>query len=233
MKKGELITPAASEWTTHHKEALTQLLSEIAVDANATAKLTGYPVFDDKVMKALQKVPRHVFVSDRDQGLAYANRPLGIGHGQTISQPYIVALMTVLLKLKSSHKVLEVGTGSGYQTAVLAELVENVFTVELIPSLAEGAQKTLKHLGYDNIRFRTGNGRDGWLNYAPFQAIIVTAASEVIPLALIDQLEGGGRMVIPKGPPGGSQQLFLLTKNEKDTVTEKTVLPVSFVPLLD
>ena len=232
MKKGGLVTASASEWTTHHKEALAGLLREIAEDAHSTAKLTGYPVFDDEVMEVLRKVPRHVFVSDQDQGLAYANRPLGIGHGQTISQPYIVALMTVLLQLKSCHKVLEVGTGCGYQSAVLAELVDHVFTVELVSILAEKAQKTLKCLGYDNISFRTSNGRCGWPEFAPFQAIIVTAASDYIPLALVDQLDDGGRMVIPKGPQGGPQQLYLLTKNKEGSVTEKKVLPVSFVPLL-
>ena len=138
-------------------------------------------------MKALELVPRHAFISERYQPLAYANRPLGIGYGQTISQPYIVALMTELLELKSCTNVLEVGTGCGYQTAVLAELVERVFTIEVVSDLATRAKKTLSELGYNTVDFRIGNGRDGWQEYAPFHAIIVTASSETIPLALINQ----------------------------------------------
>ena len=184
-------------------------------------------------MKALELVPRHAFIAERDQPLAYANRPLGIGYGQTISQPYIVALMTELLELKSCTNVLEVGTGCGYQTAVLAELVERVFTIEVVSDLAARAKKTLSDLGYNTVDFRIGNGRDGWQEYAPFHAIIVTAASETTPLALVDQLDDGGRMVIPRGPQGGSQNLILLTKDENGNVTEKKILPVSFVPLVE
>ena len=222
----------ASDLTGKYKEALSNLLGEISADAKTTAKWTGYEVFDDTVLKALQKIPRHMFVLERDQALAYANRPLGIGHGQTISQPYIVALMTVLLELKPDHTVLEVGTGCGYQTALLAELVSRVFTIEVVSDLAASAQETLKTLGYDTIEFCIGNGREGWLEYAPFEAIIVTAASEIVPSDLIDQLKIGGRMVIPRGSQGGSQTLVLLIKDRKGTVTEKEVLPVSFVPLV-
>jgi protein-L-isoaspartate(D-aspartate) O-methyltransferase len=208
------------------------LLEQISADARSTANWTGRPVFDDVVMRALELVPRHAFVSDQDQALAYANRPLSIGHGQTISQPYIVALMTVLLELELSHRVLEVGTGCGYQTAILAELVEQVFTIEVVSELAAKAREKLNYLGYNTIDFRTGNGREGWLEKAPFQAILVTAASGSIPLALVDQLDLGGRMVIPIGSQEGTQNLVVLVKNETGDITKNEVLPVSFVPLV-
>ncbi|MBD46837.1 MAG: protein-L-isoaspartate O-methyltransferase [Rhodospirillaceae bacterium] len=183
-------------------------------------------------MRALELVPRHAFVSDQDQALAYANRPLSIGHGQTISQPYIVALMTVLLELEPGHRVLEVGTGCGYQTAILAELVDQVFTIEVVSELAAKAKEKLNYLGYNTIDFQTGNGREGWLEKAPFQAILVTAASGSIPLALVDQLDLGGRMVIPIGSQEGTQNLVVLVKNETGDITKNEVLPVSFVPLV-
>ncbi len=211
---------------------LDQLINEIVSDARATAKWTGYPVFRNEVLQALKAIPRHEFVSRHEQAKAYANRPLPIGYGQTISQPYIVALMTAVLELKSRGKVLEVGTGCGYQTAVLAELVKNVFTIEVVSDLAERAQKLLDRLGYTNIKFRHGNGRNGWLEYAPFQAILVTAASENFPSTLVDQLDLDGRMVVPIGPQGGDQTLFLFTKNKIGKVSEKKLLPVSFVPLI-
>ena len=208
------------------------LLEQISADARSTASWTGRPVFDAAVMRALELVPRHAFVPDRDKALAYANRPLSIGHGQTISQPYIVALMTVLLELESSHKVLEVGTGCGYQTAILAELVDQVFTIEVVSELATKAKEKLNYLGYNTIDFRTGNGREGWLKKAPFQAILVTAACGSIPLTLVDQLDLGGRMVIPIGSQEETQKLVVLVKNETGDITEKEVLSVSFVPLV-
>ena len=208
------------------------LLEQISADARSTASWTGRPVFDDVVMRALELVPRHAFVLDQDQALAYANRPLSIGHGQTISQPYIVALMTVLLELEPGHRVLEVGTGCGYQTAILAELVDQVFTIEVVSELAAKAKEKLNYLGYNTIDFRTGNGREGWLEKAPFQAILVTAASGSIPLALVDQLDLGGRMVIPIGSQEGTQNLVVLVKNETGDITKNEVLPVSFVPLV-
>ena len=208
------------------------LLEQISADARSTANWTGHRVFDDVVMTALKLVPRHAFVSDQDQALAYSNRPLSIGHGQTISQPYIVALMTVLLELEPSHRVLEVGTGCGYQTAILAELVDQVFTIEVVSKLAEKAKEKLNYLGYNTVDFRTGNGREGWLEKAPFQAILVTAASGSIPLALVDQLDLGGRMVIPIGSQEGTQNLVVLVKNETGDITKNEVLPVSFVPLV-
>ena len=208
------------------------LLEQISADARSTANWTGRPVFDDVVMRALKLVPRHTFVSDQDQALAYANRPLSIGHGQTISQPYIVALMTVLLELEPGHRVLEVGTGCGYQTAILAELVDQVFTIEVVSELAAKAKEKLNYLGYNTVDFRTGNGREGWLEKAPFQAILVTAASGSVPLALVAQLDLGGRMVIPIGSQGETQNLVVLVKNEKGDITKNEVLPVSFVPLV-
>ena len=224
-----MLTP--KENTPQHSR-VSLLLEQISADARSTANWTGRPVFDDVVMRALKLVPRHAFVPDQDQALAYANRPLSIGHGQTISQPYIVALMTVLLELEPSHRVLEVGTGCGYQTAILAELVDQVFTIEVVSELAAKAKDKLNSLGYNTIDFRAGNGREGWLEKAPFQAILVTAASGSIPLALVDQLDLGGRMVIPIGSQEGTQNLVVLVKNETGDVTKKEVLPVSFVPLV-
>ena len=224
-----MLTP--KENTSQHSR-VSLLLKQISADARSTANWTGHPVFDDVVMRALGLVPRHAFVSDQDLALAYANRPLSIGHGQTISQPYIVALMTVLLELEPGHRVLEVGTGCGYQTAILAELVDQVFTIEVVSELAAKAKEKLNYLGYNTIDFRTGNGREGWLEKAPFQAILVTAASGSIPLALVDQLDLGGRMVIPIGSQEGAQNLVVLVKNETGDVTKKEVLPVSFVPLV-
>ena len=224
-----MLTPKEN---THLHARVSLLLEQISADARLTANWTGRPVFDATVMSALESVPRHAFVPDQDQALAYANRPLSIGHGQTISQPYIVALMTVLLELEPGYRVLEVGTGCGYQTAILAELVDQIFTIEVVSELAAKAKEKLNYLGYNTIDFRTGNGREGWLENAPFQAILVTAASGSIPLALVDQLDLGGRMVIPVGSQEGTQNLVVLVKNETGDITKKEVLPVSFVPLV-
>ena len=232
MKNEKYFIPKTSYGVTTFETALDQLINEIVADALATAKWTGYPVFQKEVLRALKVIPRHVFVSRHNLASAYVNRPIPIGYGQTISQPYIVALMTAVLELKSCCKVLEVGTGCGYQTAVLAELVNNVFTIEVVSDLAEKAQKLLNQLGYKKISFLHGNGRDGWLEHAPFQAIIVTAASENIPSKLVDQLDVDGRMVVPIGNQGGDQTLFLLIKNKTGKVMEKKLLPVSFVPLI-
>ena len=214
------------------QKALDQMINEINSDARATAKWTGYPVFRKEVLQALKAIPRHEFVSRHHQANAYANRPLPIGYGQTISQPYIVALMTAVLELKSCSKVLEVGTGCGYQTAVLAELAKNVFTIEVVSDLADRAQNLLYRLGYTKINFRQGNGRNGWSEHAPFQAILVTAASENVPLTLVDQLDLDGRMVVPIGPQWGDQTLILLKKSKAGKITKTKLLPVSFVPLI-
>ena len=177
------------------------------------------------------KVPRHEFVPADQRPYAYENRPLPIGYGQTISQPYIVAIMTDLLGLEKNDRVLEIGTGSGYQAAVLAELVDSVFTIEIIEGLGRQTSERLERLGYDNVRTRIGDGYYGWPSKAPFDAIIVTAASSHIPPPLIKQLKPGGRMIIPVGSRFMVQQLLLVTKDPTNKVTTRQIMPVSFVPL--
>lgn len=190
----------------------------------------GGAIKDKRVLQAMNVVPRHKFVLKEYHSCAYDDRPLPIGHGQTISQPYIVALMTQLLELGEDDKVLEIGTGSGYQTAILAELAREVYTVEVIKPLAERAQETLKALGYQNIHFRLADGYFGWKEKAPFDAIIVTAAAEEIPTPLKEQLAEGGRMVAPLGPPEGVQTLYKFIKKGGSLVKEGIEL-VRFVPL--
>jgi len=186
-------------------------------------------VKNDRVLAALRKVPRHLFVPVELQPFAYGDEPLPIGEGQTISQPYIVAYMTAALELKGGEKVLEVGTGSGYQSAVLAEIVPVVFTVELIGGLSEKAQTVLQKLGYTNIHFRIGDGTSGWEENAPFEAIVVTAAAEAVPKRLQEQLAPTGRMIIPVGV--GFQELVLISRERKG-FRKKKLLPVRFVPLI-
>ncbi|MDO9424755.1 MAG: protein-L-isoaspartate(D-aspartate) O-methyltransferase [Methylobacter sp.] len=186
---------------------------------------------DEPVLDALRKVPRHEFVRDAERPYAYQNRPLPIGHGQTISQPYIVAIMTDLLKLKKTDRALEVGTGSGYQAAILAELVDSVYTIEIIEPLAKQAAENLKRTGYDAVHTRTGDGYYGWETAAPFDAIVVTAVASHIPPPLIKQLKPGGRMIIPVGARFMTQYLVLVTKDANEKVTTHQILPVSFVPL--
>ena len=185
-------------------------------------------VKDKAVLEAMRRVPRHLFVPPDMVDSAYDDNPLPIGHGQTISQPYIVALMTELLRLKSDSKVLEIGTGSGYQTAILAELAATVYTIEIVKPLVNPAQELLKSLGYQNIFFRYGDGHEGWLEEAPFDAIIVTAAPKHVPEPLVQQLAMGGRMAIPVGDY--YQDLALLTKTEHG-VQKKDVTGVRFVPM--
>jgi protein-L-isoaspartate(D-aspartate) O-methyltransferase len=208
-----------------------RLRAEIEQDAAATAGSTGRPRFSARVMDAIDAVPRHGFVPTRELKHAYANRPLAIGYGQTISQPYIVALMTELLEPKPGDVVLEVGTGSGYQAAVLARLVARVYTIEIVPELAKGAVQRLKQLGYDNVEVRLGDGYYGWRDHEPFDGIIVTAAANTIPPPLIEQLKPGGRMLIPVGAPFSAQELIVLTKDTNGKVSTQSVLPVAFVPL--
>lgn len=186
-------------------------------------------VKDEKVLAAMKKVPRHLFVPENIRSYAYQDEPLLIGEGQTISQPYIVAYMTEALHLRGNERVLEVGTGSGYQAAVLAEFVMEVFTVELVESLSLKAQEVLNELGYTNIHFKIGDGTLGWKENAPYDAIMVTAAPAKVPKALQDQLKIGGRMVIPVG--SAFQELILLTR-EKRKFKKKKLLPVRFVPLI-
>ena len=187
-------------------------------------------ITDEEVLAVMEKVPRHEFVPDEYLNQAYADHPLPIGYGQTISQPYIVALMTQLLKLKHGEKVLEIGTGSGYQAAVLAELTDEVYTVEIIKELAEQAEERLKRMGYANVKVKQADGYYGWEEYAPYDAIIVTAAPDHVPQPLVEQLADGGRLVIPVGPPGSYQTLWQITKQGEEVVS-KNVTGVIFVPL--
>lgn len=186
---------------------------------------------DERVISAMLKVPRHLFVDKSQWGSAYDDRPLPIGFGQTISQPYIVALMTESLEIKKGEKVLEIGTGSGYQSAILAELTDKVYSVEIIEELGKRADRVLKSLGY-RVRIKIGDGYDGWEEYAPFDAIIVTCAPDHVPPPLIQQLKIGGRMVIPVGPPGLYQTLWLIKKEKEDKLIYKNLGDVLFVPLV-
>ena len=206
------------------------MVEEIAAMARETGAETGRPRFGDAVMAAMRKVPRHRFVPFLQEIFAYDNRPLPIGESQTISQPYIVALMTDFLDLKSGDTVLEVGTGSGYQAAVLAELAAKVYTIEIVESLGKRATRLLRELGYRNVEVRIGDGYNGWPEAAPFDSIIVTAAPGEIPKPLVDQLKPGGRMVIPVGGTHDAQQLLLVEKQPDGTTATKRTLPVRFVP---
>ncbi len=186
-------------------------------------------ISDKKVLKAMLKVPRHLFVPEQMRELAYGDEPLPIGEGQTISQPYIVAYMTEALKLTGKEKVLEIGTGSGYQTAILAEIVQEVYTVELIPELSRRAQKVLTELGYQNIHFLVGDGTRGWPEHAPYEAILVSAAPATVPRSLVEQLKLGSRMIIPVGTD--IQELVLVTRTESGWQEER-LIGVRFVPLI-
>jgi protein-L-isoaspartate(D-aspartate) O-methyltransferase len=214
-----------------YDRAKQRMLEEIEADVQLTARQTGRANLDARVLAAIARVPRHEFVPSDLRSHAYANRPLPIGYGQTISQPYIVALMSDLLSLGEEARVLEVGTGSGYQAAVLAEMGARVFTIEIIPELAKRAAETFSDLGYDGVENRVGDGYYGWEEVAPFDAIIVTAASSTIPPPLISQLKPGGVLVIPVGSPFSVQQLTLIEKDESGSVYTRQILPVAFVPL--
>ena len=209
-------------------KARDRLLEEIAANARETKNWTGRARFSDAVMAAMAHVPRHEFVDPKDTVAAYVNRPQSIGHGQTISQPHIVALMSDLLDLEPTDRVLEIGTGCGYQAAVLAELAARVYSIETVKPLADQARRRLKSLGYDNVKVSTGDGFDGWPDQAPFDAIIVTAAPDHVPAPLLAQLAPGGRMVIPVGQD--RQSLTLITRDD-DGVTRRNLLPVLFVPM--
>jgi len=209
-----------------------RLLVEIEANARETENWTGRAAFSDAVMSALARVPRHEFVRPNDAAAAYANRPQAIGFGQTISQPYIVALMTDLLDLKDTGRVLEIGTGSGYQTAVLAELAGRVYSIECVEDLARAAAERLAGMGCENVEVRAGDGFEGWPEEAPFDGIIVTAAPEHTPPRLVEQLAKGGRMVIPLGRAYETQFLTLITKEESGAVREHALLPVAFVPMV-
>ncbi len=217
---------------TDLERAHDRLLREIEAEALDTRSWTGRARFSDRVMEAMAKVPRHAFVLPEDTPYAYVNRPQCIGYGQTISQPYIVAVMTDLLDLKPTDRVLEIGAGSGYQAAVLAEVAGKVFTVEVVPELADAARERLRRLGYGSVSVRDGDGYQGWPEKAPFDAIIVTAAPRRIPEALVEQLGPGGRMVVPVGRVHETQMLYRCVRRPDGTLGKAGLLPVAFVPMV-
>ena len=209
-----------------------RMVAEVEAMYAETRGLTGVPAMSPRVRAALGKVERHRLVSAEQRSRAYRNHPLPIGQGQTISQPYIVALSTDLIAPQPHHVVLEVGTGSGYQAAVLAEIVQRVYSIEILDSLALTAMGALKELQYQNVEIKVGDGYQGWPEKAPFDAIVVTAAAPRVPEALVEQLKVGGRMVIPVGAAGGAQDLLLIVKTAAGRVERKSILPVRFVPLV-
>jgi len=208
-----------------------RMLAEVEADMRATARSTGRNRLDPRVAAAIGKVPRHRFVPAQLADRAYENRPLPIGHGQTISQPYIVALMTDLARTEPGDRVLEVGTGSGYQAAVMAHLANSVYTIEIIEPLGKQATERLRRLGYANVQVRVGDGYHGWPEHAPYDAILVTAAAGHIPPPLVRQLKPGGRMVIPVGAAFMVQQLMLVEKKADGAISTRQIMPVRFVPL--
>jgi len=220
---GAAVEPYASERQ--------RLADEIAAMARETRAEVGKPAFDERVMAVIARVPRHEFVPADQVPYAYRNRPLPIGYGQTISQPYIVALMTDLARVEAGHTVLEVGTGSGYQAAVMAQLAKAVYTIEVIEPLGTQAARRLQAMGYRNVEARVGDGYYGWEAHAPYDAILVTAAASHVPPPLLRQLKAGGRMVIPVGAAFMVQHLMLVEKHLDGTVSTRQILPVQFVPL--
>ena len=215
------------------EEGMKMMLSVIRSEARLTQHMTGRESFSDEVMAAIASVPRDAFVPENLKAAAFENGPLPIGHGQTISQPFIVALMSDLLQLQPGDKVLEIGTGSGYQTAVLSQLCNKVYSIDVIADLAEAAARHLKQLQYENIIIRSGNGYHGWAEHAPYAGIIVTAAAPYIPEALVEQLQPGGRLVIPVGQQFMPQELMLIEKDDAGSIRQKSILGVVFVPLVD
>lgn len=198
------------------------------------AKPPGFraPITNEKVLSAMRAVPRHLFVKPSDVSAAYGDHPLPIGFGQTISQPYIVALMTEMLEVEPAHRVLEVGTGSGYQAAILSALVDRVCTVEIVEALGKDAADRLKRLGYENVEVKIGDGYFGWEERAPFDRIIVTCASSLIPPPLLRQLKPGGKMCIPVGGQYAVQHLTIVEKTDQGAITMRKTIPVRFVPLV-
>jgi protein-L-isoaspartate(D-aspartate) O-methyltransferase len=201
----------------------------MARERMVSQQLKGRGIHDEAVLKAMSKVKRHLFVPAGQVSEAYADRALPIGNGQTISQPYMVAYMTQVIRPQAGDKVLEVGTGSGYQAAVLAEIISQVYSIEIIPEQGHAASLRLKNLGYGNVQVRVGDGYHGWQENAPFDAIVVTAAAPNIPQPLVEQLKDGGRMVIPLGAPNKEQTLMLVEK-KKGKIMTRSLMPVIFVP---
>jgi protein-L-isoaspartate(D-aspartate) O-methyltransferase len=226
-----LLGSGASSGSPDYAAERKALVREIERKVVATRSELGTDRLDPKVIAAIGAVPRHELVPPALRGEAYADHPLPIGAGQTISQPYIVAVMTHLLRVESGDKVYELGTGSGYQAAVLAEMGVHVFSVEIVPELAARAQDNLRRLGYENVKVRVGDGYLGWPEAAPFAGILITAAIDHVPQPLIDQLAPNGRLVMPMGPAGWSQELVVMEKTEAGKLKRKDVLPVRFVPV--
>lgn len=225
------LMPAASAQDDGTAAARRAMVADIVRHATDSARESGRLALDTRVLDAMATVPRHRLVPEAQRRHAYADRPLPIGYGQTISQPFIVALMTDLLRPEPGHRVLEVGTGSGYQAAVLAELVERVYSIEIIAPLARQSTERLAALGYRNIETRVGDGYTGWPEHAPFDGIVVTAAATSIPPPLIEQLKPGGRMLIPVGTAYFNQNLMLIEKRKDGRLRTRQILPVRFVPL--
>jgi protein-L-isoaspartate(D-aspartate) O-methyltransferase len=211
-------------FAAHNQDAREQERNQM-VDTQLAAR----DIDDPATLAAMRKVPRHFFVPERLRSSAYTDGPLPIGHGQTISQPYIVAYMTQVARITRDSKVLEIGTGSGYQAAIAAELSDHVYSIEIVAALAERAASALKQAGYERVNLRSGDGYHGWPEAAPFDVIIVTAAANTIPPPLVAQLAEGGRMIIPVGPQFGAQNLVLLSK-QNGKVRTRTLMPVQFVP---
>lgn len=218
---------STEDWTMQRNE----MIKAIEFDMNRARNEIGKRELSEQTTEALRRVERHRFVPESIQSQAYINRPLPIGLGQTISQPFIVALMTELLDVDSTSRVLEVGTGSGYQAAVLAEIVAQVYTIEIVAELAQMAKSRLQKLGYDNITVKQGDGTKGWQEHAPFDGIIVTAAGIEIPDRLRQQLKPGGKMVMPVGPQATYQELIVITHQKDGTFTQERTIPVRFVPI--
>lgn len=208
-----------------------EMLADIQSEVVITRHFIGRSRLGERVMRAMAEVPREEFVPVELRMRAFDNGPLPIGRGQTISQPYIVALMTDLLEPRPEDRVLEVGTGSGYQAAVLATLVRRVYTMEIIPELARAAEVRLRRLGYTNVEVGIGDAYHGWTEQAPFDGILVTAAAPNVPLPLLQQLRPGAKLVLPIGPPYGRQDLVLISKNAQDEISQQNILGVAFVPL--
>lgn len=234
---GILVLGAGGDMTAEAQDTYARerarMVEHIATLVRETRFETGRAALSNRVTAAMSTVPRHEFVPAWERSSAYADRPLPIGHGQTISQPFIVALMTDLAEVKPGDAVLEVGTGCGYQAAVLAELAKTVYTIEIVEPLGREAAERLKRLGYDNVTTRIGDGYQGWPEHAPFDAIIVTAAPREVPQPLIDQLRPGGRLVVPVGGQILGQSLLVLEKHSDGKISRREVLAVRFVPLVD
>ena len=215
------------------RKGMARMLDDIREEVVLTRHMIGTDALDGRVMRAMQQVPRDAFVPEGLRHAAFDNGPLPIGHGQTISQPYIVALMTHMIRPRAEYRVLEIGTGSGYQTAVLSVLCEAVFSIDVIPELTRAAAERLAALGYDNVVTRVANGYLGWPEHAPYDGILVTAAATHIPPALIEQLKPGGTLAIPVGLPRMPQQLMRVDKDSQGNTEVNKVLDVAFVPLVD